>query len=153
MAKGASSRHPCLDSVLFGVGEHAVSALPGQGPGANDLHGGSSWVLYDRAFWRRAEVTKDLNWLAVNTSLFNLCFGGRAQRRSICQLCLSEQHTSQGCPRRVVAIYRAPLPSCSVGGSNSAQQLSLTVASHSASIAPSANARTRTHGDLQTIQH
>jgi len=45
---------------------------------------GPSWVLYDRAFWRRAEVTKDLNWLAVNTSLFNLCFGGRVRRRSIC---------------------------------------------------------------------
>ena len=31
---------------------------------------GPAWVLYDRAFHRRAEVTKDLNWSVVNTSLF-----------------------------------------------------------------------------------
>ena len=50
---------------------------------------GPAWVIYDRAFRRRAEMTKDLNWSVVNTSLFNLCFGGRARRRAICQLCLS----------------------------------------------------------------
>ena len=60
-------------------------------------------MLYDRAFRRRAEMTKDLNWSVVNTSLFNLCFGGRARRRAICQLCLSEHHTTERCPRRVLA--------------------------------------------------
>lgn len=64
---------------------------------------GPAWVLYDRAFRRRAEVTKDLNWSVVNTSLFNLCFGGRARRRAICQICLSEQHSADRCPRRVLA--------------------------------------------------
>ena len=65
---------------------------------------GPAWVLYDRAFQRRAEVTKDLNWSVVNTSLFNLCFGGRARRRNICQVCLSESHVSERCPRRVLAL-------------------------------------------------
>ena len=32
-----------------------------------------------------AEVTKDLNWSVISTSLFNLCFGGRARRQAICQ--------------------------------------------------------------------
>ena len=106
-----------------------------------------SWVLYDRASWKRAEVTKDLNWSAINTSLFNLCFGSRSRQRLICQLCVSKQHLGEksGC-------HRAPLPSCSVRGSVAAQQLPLTVVSHPASIAPSTKARTRPHGDLQTVQ-
>ena len=65
---------------------------------------GPAWVLYDRAFRRRAEATKDLNWSVINTSLFNLCFGGRARRRAICQLCLSKHHTAERCPRQVVAL-------------------------------------------------
>ena len=39
---------------------------------------GPAWVLYDRAFQRRVEATKDLHWF--NTLLFNMCFGGRACR-------------------------------------------------------------------------
>ena len=66
---------------------------------------GPSWVLYDRAFRRRAEATKDMNWSVVNTSLFNLCFGGRARRRAICQVCLSEQHATDACPKRVFAFW------------------------------------------------
>jgi hypothetical protein len=64
---------------------------------------GPAWVLYDRAFRRRAEMTKDLYWSVVNTLLFNLCFGGRARRSGICKLCLSEHHTTERCPRRVLA--------------------------------------------------
>lgn len=64
---------------------------------------GPSWVLYDRAYRRRAEATKDLNWSAVNTSLFNLCFGGRGRRWAICQVCLSELHTADVCPKHVFA--------------------------------------------------
>ena len=36
---------------------------------------GPAWVLYDLAFRRRPEMTKDLKWSVVNTSLFNLCCG------------------------------------------------------------------------------
>ena len=73
---------------------------------------GPSWVLYDRAFRCRAEATKDMNWSVVNTSLFNLCFGGRARRR---QVCLSEQHATDACPKRVFAFgqslfYSTPHP-------------------------------------------
>ena len=64
----------------------------------------SPWVLYDRAFRSRAKVTQDLNRSVVNTSLFNLCFGGRTRRCYICQLYLSEQHCSEGCPRRLLTI-------------------------------------------------
>lgn len=71
---------------------------------------GPAWVLYDWAFRRRVEATKDLQWSVINTSLFNMCFGGRARRHTLCQLYLSEQHTANACPRRVVALgYAQPL--------------------------------------------
>ena len=50
---------------------------------------------YDRAFWRRAEVTKDFNWSVVST------FGGRAHHRGNMS---SVQHTAERCPRRVLAL-------------------------------------------------
>ena len=61
-------------------------------------------MLYDRAFRQRAEATKDLNWPVVNTSLFNLCFEGRAWCRVICQIFLSKQHSANACPKRVFAL-------------------------------------------------
>ena len=70
-------------------------------------------MLYDRAFRRRAEATKNLNWSVVNTSLFNLCFGGRARRKVICQICLSEQHTANTCPKSVLALGQPLLYSAS----------------------------------------
>jgi hypothetical protein len=76
---------------------------------------GPAWELYDRAFRRRAEMTKDLNWSVVNTSLFNLCFGGRA----IGQLCLSEHHTTERCPRRVLAWGSTLAYSAAIDGWNS----------------------------------
>lgn len=36
---------------------------------------GPALVLYNRAFRQTAELTKDINWSVVNTSLFNTCFG------------------------------------------------------------------------------
>ena len=59
---------------------------------------GPAWVLYDRAYRRQAEVSRDLNWSRVNPSLFNLCFTGRARRRLLCHVCLSEGHGAKQCP-------------------------------------------------------
>ena len=58
---------------------------------------GPAWVLYDRAFRRQAEATRDLSWSKINPSLFNLCFTGRARRRLLCHTCLGEGHTADTC--------------------------------------------------------
>lgn len=59
---------------------------------------GPAWVLYDRAFRRQAEVSRDLNWSKLNPSLFNLYFTGRARKRMLCHLCLAEGHSADTCP-------------------------------------------------------
>ena len=92
-----------MGAVLRHVYKHPGNSASGEDTGDDGVYV-QYCALYDRAFRRRAEVTKDLNWSVVNTSLFNLRFGDRARRRDICQVCLSESHGSERCPRRVLAL-------------------------------------------------
>ena len=57
---------------------------------------GLGWVQYDHAFWRQVVITKDLEWLRVNTTLHSLCFTGK--HSSLCSLCLSDNHPTERCP-------------------------------------------------------
>ena len=59
---------------------------------------GIGWLQYDRAFRRQAAVSKDLHWSRINTSLFSLCFTGKARARTICQICMSSDHATAQCP-------------------------------------------------------
>ena len=64
---------------------------------------GPAWVLYDRAFQRQAEVSRDLNWSRVNPSLFNLCFTG-----SYYTATLSALHRAEVCPDGACAVQLSP---------------------------------------------
>lgn len=59
---------------------------------------GAAWVQYDRAYRRQAAVSRDLNWSRINTTLYSLCFAGRAKRNNVCAFCLSNNHPSERCP-------------------------------------------------------
>ena len=59
---------------------------------------GMGWVLYDTAYRRRAAKQKDLNWSAIDSSLFNTLFTGRAKTSAKCTHCLSEDHGANYCP-------------------------------------------------------
>ncbi len=59
---------------------------------------GVGWVQYDRAFKRQAAVTKDLQWEKINTTLYSVCFAGKAKVQSLCSFCLCSGHPTTACP-------------------------------------------------------
>ena len=65
---------------------------------------GTAWVLYDRAFRRRAAATKDLKWGRTDSALYNESFTGRAHAIARCHLCLGDTHFKADCPDRAMAL-------------------------------------------------
>ena len=48
---------------------------------------GLAWVNYDTLYRRRAAATNFRTWSQINSSLFALCFTGKAQTSQRCDLC------------------------------------------------------------------
>ena len=59
---------------------------------------GLAWVRYDAAFRRQAALTGNRRWSQINPTLYSICFTGRAQQLSRCELCLSSAHGTKLCP-------------------------------------------------------
>ena len=66
---------------------------------------GIAWAQYDRAYRRQAAQSKDLRWSRLNTTLYSLCFAGKAKRGVACAHCLSNAHASEGCPDNPAKAY------------------------------------------------
>ena len=58
---------------------------------------GLAWAQYDHAYRRQEAQTKDLRWSHINTTLYSLCFAGKARRSVACVHCLSDGHRSDAC--------------------------------------------------------
>ena len=58
---------------------------------------GLAWVRYDVAFRRQAALTGNRKWSAINTTLYSMCFTGRATRARRCDL---YPHRAGVCPTR-----------------------------------------------------
>lgn len=65
---------------------------------------GEGWVTYDTCFRRKAAAMKSLDWGAVDFTLYNETFTGRAKSIPRCKFCMSEHHSSTEC------IFTAPDP-------------------------------------------
>ncbi len=59
---------------------------------------GIGWVQYDRAYRRQAAMTKELQWAKINTTLYSVCFAGKAKVQSLCTFCLGTSHNAASCP-------------------------------------------------------
>ena len=59
---------------------------------------GDGWMAYDRAFRRQMAAVRSLDWSELNSTLYNLCFAGRAKRDMVCASCLSRNHKTADCP-------------------------------------------------------
>lgn len=64
---------------------------------ASQEYEGAAWATYDVAFRRQAASTGQREWSKVNTSLYSICFTGKARRSQRCDLCLSAAHKTAEC--------------------------------------------------------
>ena len=58
---------------------------------------GDGWITYDMAYWRKATVSKSLDWSQADFTLYNETFTGRVKSIVRCGYCLSESYSSQEC--------------------------------------------------------
>lgn len=64
---------------------------------ASQEYEGAAWAAYDAAFRRQAAATKLRDWSAINSSLYTICFTGKARRSQRCDHCLSAAHKTADC--------------------------------------------------------
>ncbi len=64
---------------------------------SRDYHG-VAWAQYDRGFRKQMATLKDLRWSRLNTTLFSLCFAGKAKGNTMCAWCLVDSHDKESCP-------------------------------------------------------
>lgn len=84
---------------------------------------GEGWVTYDACYRRKAALTKSLEWGAVDFTLYNETFTGRAKALTRCRYCLSEHHVSANCVYAPQESQNAGHPRHSTKGQNQLCQL------------------------------
>ena len=74
-----------------------VYELYGISKPAEEDYAEGAWVSYDVGYCQQAAACQNTTWAKVNLSLFSLCFTGKAQALSQCDLCLSSSHGTREC--------------------------------------------------------
>ena len=64
---------------------------------ASQEYEGAAWAAYDAAFRRQAAATGQRDWGKINSSLYTICFTGKAKRSQRCDNCLSAAHKTAEC--------------------------------------------------------
>ena len=64
---------------------------------AEEEYAEGALIWYDAAYRQQAAACHNTTWSRVNLSLFSLCFTGKAQTSSHCDLCMSSSHGTREC--------------------------------------------------------
>ena len=81
-----------VPEVVPGLMAYMVSIIR-----ASQEYEGAAWVAYDAAFRRQAAATGQRDWSGINTSLYTICFTGKARKSQRCDNCLSAAHRTVDC--------------------------------------------------------
>ena len=90
MAAVLAEKHPGKAPQLFAYLRRIVHA-------ARNFRG-TAWVAYDRLYRRQALAHRSLDWAQEDSCLYNEAFVGQAKSVPRCRHCLSDTHTTEGCP-------------------------------------------------------
>ena len=64
---------------------------------ASQEYDGTAWVAYDTVFRRQAAARGLKDWGKIDSSLYTICFTGKAKRVQRCDICLSAAHKTAEC--------------------------------------------------------
>ena len=67
---------------------------------ASQDYAGLAWVRYDAAYRRQAAITGNTRWSMINSTLYTICFTGRATPMPRCELCFATTHTAKDCAQQ-----------------------------------------------------
>lgn len=93
----------CFAVFVGVVAKSAPDAVPGMMGymtriiKASQEYDGTAWVAYDTAFRRQAAATGLKDWGKIDSSLYTVCFTGKARRVQRCDVCLSAAHRTSDC--------------------------------------------------------
>ena len=59
-----------------------------------------AWVCYDAAYRRQAALTGNTHWSTINSTLYTICFTGRAMATPRCELCFATTHSTSECAQQ-----------------------------------------------------
>ena len=68
---------------------------------ASQEYEGLAWATYDAAYHWQAAATGHKQWSKVNSSLYTICFMGKAIKATRCDLCLSTTHKTLECSQAI----------------------------------------------------
>ena len=63
-------------------------------------YAGLAWVRYDAAYQRQAALTGNTHWSTINSTLYTICFTGRATATPRCELCFATIHLTSECAQQ-----------------------------------------------------
>ena len=63
-------------------------------------YAGLAWVRYDAAYRRQAALTGNTHWSTINSTLYTICFTGRATATPRCELCFATTHSTSECAQQ-----------------------------------------------------
>ena len=63
-------------------------------------YAGLAWVRYDAAYRRQAALTGNTHWSTINSTLYTICFTGRAMATPRCELCFATTHSTSECAQQ-----------------------------------------------------
>ena len=63
-------------------------------------YAGLAWVRYDAAYQRQAALTGNTHWSTINSTLYTICFTGRATATPRCELCFVTIHSTSECAQQ-----------------------------------------------------
>jgi len=79
---------------------------------ASQDYAGLTWVRYDATYCRQAAIIGNTQWSVINSTLYTICFTGRATSMPRCKLCFAMTKTAK---QKIAPSKATQIRACRIG--------------------------------------